>query len=152
MYGRLKIHTTRALTPILVFLIGLISGCSEHNSTTTTVITNINGYSFNNDRELERFTTLVIDSGKVVVSGDRSIAESLTDAEIIDGQGQTLLPGITDAHGHVSSLGYTLLQIDLRDTTSADQAAKEIAQYAEQKRFLNGIGGRGWNQVLWLEK
>ena len=79
MCGRVKIRTTRALTSILIFLIGLISGCSEHNSSTTTVIANINGYSFNNDRELERFTTLVIDSGKVVVTGDRSIAESLTE-------------------------------------------------------------------------
>lgn len=149
MCGRAKIRTTRALTSTLIFLISLISGCSEHNSSTTTVIANINGYSFNNDRELERFTTLVIDSGKVVVTGDWSIAESLQNAEIIDGQGQTLLPGITDAHGHVSSLGYTLLQIDLRDTTSADQAAKEIAKYAEQKPFLKWIRGRGWNQVLW---
>ena len=67
----------------------------------------------------------------------------------IDGKGLTLLPGITDAHGHVSSLGYTLLQIDLRGATSARQVSSLIAKYAKEKPFLNWIQGRGWNQVLW---
>jgi predicted amidohydrolase YtcJ len=45
-----------------------------------------------------------------------------------------------------------LLQIDLRDTTSATQAALAIADYAEKKPYLEWIRGRGWNQVLWPGK
>jgi predicted amidohydrolase YtcJ len=71
---------------------------------------------------------------------------------IIDGKGKTLIPGMIDAHGHLSSLGYTLLQIDLRNTTSATQAALAIADYAENKPYLEWIRGRGWNQVLWPGK
>jgi len=81
--------------------------------------------------------------------GDDRLVENFSDAIIIDGQGKTLIPGITDAHGHVSSLGYTLLQIDLRDTISARQAATQIADYAQKNPYLNWIRGRGWNQVLW---
>ena len=114
----------------------------------------MNGYSFDNTRELEKFTTLVIDSGKVMAIGDDRLVENFSDAIIIDGQGKTLIPGITDAHGHVSSLGYTLLQIDLRDTRSARQAATQIADYAQQKplsqvdqrpRLEPGVCGPGSN-------
>ena len=139
----------KLLALLAISLLVLTASCSDSNQSTTTVFTNVNGYSFDNTRELEKFTTLVIDSGKVMAIGDDRLVENFSDAIIIDGQGKTLIPGITDAHGHVSSLGYTLLQIDLRDTSSARQAAKQIADYAQKNPYLNWIRGRGWNQVLW---
>ena len=140
----------KKLLPLLaISLLVLTASCGDSNQSTTTVFINVNGYSFDNTRELEKFTTLVIDSGKVMAIGDDRLVENFSDAIIIDGQGKTLIPGITDAHGHVSSLGYTLLQIDLRDTSSARQAAKQIADYAQKNPYLNWIRGRGWNQVLW---
>ena len=139
----------KLLALLAISLLVLTTSCSDSNQSTTTVFTNVNGYSFDNTRELEKFTTLVIDSGKVMAIGDDRLVENFSDAIIIDGQGKTLIPGITDAHGHVSSLGYTLLQIDLRDTSSARQAATQIADYAQKNPYLNWIRGRGWNQVLW---
>ena len=139
----------KLLALLAISLLVVTASCSDSNQSTTTVFTNVNGYSFDNTRELEKFTTLVIDSGKVMAIGDDRLVENFSDAIIIDGQGKTLIPGITDAHGHVSSLGYTLLQIDLRDTSSARQAAKQIADYAQKNPYLNWIRGRGWNQVLW---
>ena len=139
----------KLLALLAISLLVVTASCSDSNQSTTTVFTNVNGYSFDNTRELEKFTTLVIDSGKVMAIGDDRLVENFSDAIIIDGQGKTLIPGITDAHGHVSSLGYTLLQIDLRDTSSARQAATQIADYALKNPYLNWIRGRGWNQVLW---
>ncbi len=144
-----KIIQKKLLALLAISLLVVTASCSDSNQSTITVFTNVNGYSFDNTRELEKFTTLVIDSGKVMAIGDDRLVENFSDAIIIDGQGKTLIPGITDAHGHVSSLGYTLLQIDLRDTSSARQAATQIADYAQKKPYLNWIRGRGWNQVLW---
>ena len=146
---RLKTLLKNVLVVLAIPLLLLIASCSERPQSGTTVLTNINGYSFDNARELEQFTTLVFDSGKVVAIGDDKLLQNFADATIIDGQGKTLIPGITDAHGHVSSLGYALLQIDLRDTNSARQAATQIAAYAKEKPYLKWIQGRGWNQVLW---
>ena len=122
----------KLLALLAISLLVLTASCSDSNQSTTTVFTNVNGYRFDNARELETFTTLVIDSGKVVAIGDDRLVENFSDSIILDGQGKTLIPGITDAHGHVSSLGYTLLQIDLRDTSSARQAATQIADYAQK--------------------
>ena len=144
-----NITAQRLLAVLVIPLILLTASCNDGIESTTTVFTNVNGYSFDNARELEQFTTLVVDLGKVVAIGDDRLVENFSEANIIDGQGKTLIPGITDAHGHVSSLGYTLLQIDLRDTSSARQAATQIADYAQKKPYLKWIQGRGWNQVLW---
>ena len=133
----------------LTFSALLVSACSNEKQSTTTIMANINGYSFDNNRQLQQFQTFVFDNGRVLATGDSTIEDNYPDANVIDGEGLTLLPGITDAHGHVSSLGYALLQIDLRGATSARQVSSLIAKYAKEKPFLNWIQGRGWNQVLW---
>jgi predicted amidohydrolase YtcJ len=133
----------------LIFSVFLVSACSSGKQSTTTIMANINGYSFDNNRQLQQFQTLVFDNGRVLATGGPTLEANYPEANVIDGKGLTLLPGITDAHGHVSSLGYTLLQIDLRGATSARQVSSLIAKYAKEKPFLNWIQGRGWNQVLW---
>mgnify|MGYP005695962655 CR=1 FL=1 len=139
-------------TIILIFSFGLLTGCNTQTESSIWALTNINGYTFNDSRELEKFDSMVIDAGKIVAIGRKSVLKKFPKAAIVDGQGKTIIPGITDAHGHVSSLGYTLLQIDLRESRSAQQAAREIARYAKQRPYLNWIKGRGWNQVLWPGK
>ncbi|MBD3669118.1 MAG: amidohydrolase, partial [Kangiella sp.] len=70
----------------------------------------------------------------------------------IDGKGATLLPGLTDAHGHVLGLGLNLMRVDLRGIDSLDQTLQTIEDYAKANSELRWIQGRGWNQVLWAKK
>jgi predicted amidohydrolase YtcJ len=133
-------------------LIGLLTGCSEPEQPNTLLIDNIQGYSFNNQRELFNFSAMAIRDGKVLATGDSEIAANYPRAEKFDGQGKTLIPGIIDAHGHVSSLGFTLLSIDVRGLASAQQAAEKVASYAAEQPQLQWIKGRGWNQVLWPDQ
>ena len=133
-------------------LIGLLTGCSEPEQPDTLLIDNIQGYSFNNQRELFNFSAMAIRDGKVLATGDSEIAANYPKAEKFDGQGKTLIPGIIDAHGHVSSLGFTLLSIDVRGLASARQAAEKVANYAAEQPQLQWIKGRGWNQVLWPDQ
>jgi len=95
---------------------------------------------------------MAIRDGKVLATGDSEIAANYPRAEKFDGQGKTLIPGIIDAHGHVSSLGFTLLSIDVRGLASAQQAAEKVASYAAEQPQLQWIKGRGWNQVLWPDQ
>jgi predicted amidohydrolase YtcJ len=133
-------------------LFGLLTGCSEPEQPDTLLIDNIQGYSFNNQRELFNFSAMAIRDGKVLATGDSEIAANYPKAEKFDGQGKTLIPGIIDAHGHVSSLGFTLLSIDVRGLASAQQAAEKVANYAAEQPQLQWIKGRGWNQVLWPDQ
>jgi predicted amidohydrolase YtcJ len=135
-----------------LLLVTCLAGCSEPLRPKQLIIENINGYTFDNDRQLQQFQTLVVEQGKVTAIGGPELALNYSHSEKIDGQGKTLLPGMTDAHGHVSSLGFSLLRIDLRGLKSAQKTAQVVAQYAAQKPALSWIQGRGWNQVLWVDK
>lgn len=143
---------------LLISAVSLIIGCTESSkapdtsaSTQVTLINNIQGYSFDNNRQLFEFDSMAIAAGKVLETGT-SIGANYPEANIIDGQGKTLIPGIIDAHGHVSSLGYTLQRIDVREAGSAAEAAAAVGNYAANNPYLNWVRGRGWNQVLWPDK
>jgi len=116
----------------------------------TTIISDVHGYTVNQDHEMREFSALQFTDGKVdrVFAGDEALPE---DPEIIriDGNGRTLLPGLVDAHGHVLSYGLSLLRVDLTGTQSEEEAVARIREFSDQNGNLEWIQGRGWNQVLW---
>ena len=115
----------------------------------TTLISNVNGYTLDSSRELQRFVALQFTDDRV----DRLYREGETLPTAvdrrIDGQGRTLIPGLIDAHGHVLSFGLSLLRVDLTGTGSEREAAERVAEFAADNTELEWIQGRGWNQVLW---
>jgi len=80
------------------------------------------------------------------MTGDVSITET------IDGEGLVMLPGLIDAHGHLLCLGANLLEVDLRESASAANAAESVAEYALANSTQPWITGRGWNQELWSDR
>ncbi len=50
--------------------------------------------------------------------------------KVVDGGGRTLLPGLIDAHGHVTELGRDALQLDLVGTTSVADLQQRLRDYA----------------------
>ena len=138
----------RILASALAATLGLASAALQ----ASTLIYNVNGYTMNDGERVE-FVGLEFDRGKVTLlhrSGD-SVAAS--DAENrIDGQGATLLPGLIDAHGHVTSHGRALSAVDLVDSPSEADSAARVKAFAEANPEREWIRGRGWNQVLWPDK
>jgi predicted amidohydrolase YtcJ len=112
-------------------------------------IGNVKGYTLNQAGELIRFSNMVFDGGKVVAIGAEELRQKYPNATFIDGQNKVLLPGLIDAHGHVMGLGEGLLQVDLRESKSALDAAKMVQSYSKSQQELEWVIGRGWNQVLW---
>lgn len=132
----------------LLFLLFMVfHACSPNEP--ATIIYNVNGYTLQGD-ELVSFSTLVIQNGKVVAVGDDLLKEDYS-GKLIDGEGNTLLPGLIDAHGHVMGLGYQELQVNLMGISSLEETLETIKEYAEANPELEWIQGRGWNQTLWEE-
>ncbi|CAI85699.1 amidohydrolase [Pseudoalteromonas translucida] len=116
----------------------------------TKVIYNANGYTPLYKGEVQQFSTLVIKNGKVVKLGGDTLKNSFPDAKLIDAHGNTLLPGLIDAHGHIIGLGNNLSQLDLRGALSIDEVTNKLKVFANNKQ--DWIIGRGWNQELWQKK
>jgi predicted amidohydrolase YtcJ len=125
---------------------------SQHATADVLVIHDVNGYT-PTAQGLEKFGGLVVRDGKV----ERRLARGesvpqIAGAQLVDGKGRTMLPGLVDAHGHVLSLGQARLQADLRGTASVDEAVERVRKFAAEHPDARWIVGHGWNQVLWKEK
>ncbi len=114
------------------------------------VIDNVNGMTMDSQGRVIHFNAIQIDrDGKVVKllqSGDKK-PEKLDWRS--DQKGRTLLPGFIDAHGHVMSLGFRALELDLSDTKTLDEAKAKIAAYVQANPDRKWIIGGGWNQEKW---
>ena len=114
-----------------------------------TAIYNVRGYT-SSDTGMRQFSTLIFaDDGKVIATGNADLLQKYENARRINGAGRTLLPGLIDAHAHVSSLGLLKSNLNLAGIPSVAAAVAEISRYAKVKPHARWILGRGWNQVIW---
>lgn len=115
----------------------------------TTLITNIKGYTING-KSIERFSAMAFTDDKIdkLYSSEEQLPTE-KNITVIDGKGKTLIPGLIDSHGHILSYGLSLLQADLVNTTSAQDAINKTLNYAKNNTELTWIQGHGWNQTQW---
>ena len=93
----------------------------------------------------------------VMVSGGRigwvgSTAEArrrFPRVERVELAGATVLPGIIDAHGHMVSLGQSLLRLNLKDVTGPEEAAERVRERARTAAPGEWIVGWGWDEGAW---
>ena len=71
-------------------------------------------------------------------------------AHVIDATGATILPGLTDAHGHLYGLGLSLDTVSLVETQSVDEIVARVRPRADGT--TTWILGRGWDQNDWAVK
>lgn len=69
--------------------------------------------------------------------------------QIVDLAGRTIVPGLTDAHGHFTNLGASLQRLDFRGIISYDTIVAMVKERAATARPGEWILGRAWDQNLW---
>lgn len=74
------------------------------------------------------------------------------ETEIVDLDGKTLVPGLTEGHAHIMGIGYNLLNVDLREATSYKEVVDMVAERAKTTPEGVWIVGRGWHQDKWVEQ
>jgi len=64
----------------------------------------------------------------------------------------TILPGLTDAHGHLYGLGLSLDVVNLVATQSFDEVVARVKERASRASAGEWVIGRGWDQNDWAVK
>jgi predicted amidohydrolase YtcJ len=94
----------------------------------------------------------------IAVRGDRILAIGSTDAirrhagpntETIDLQGQLVIPGFIEGHGHFMGVGRAEMQLKLMNTKSWDEIVQMVGEAAKTAKPGQWITGRGWHQEKW---
>jgi len=134
---------------IFVAIVATVALAAGTSARADTAIHNIAGYTSSDEGIVEFSVLLFDDAGRIIATGDNALLESHPDAQQVDGGGNTVLPGLIDAHAHVAGLGFLKTSLDLTGVPSVEEAVARIAAYAKEKPHIRWITGRGWNQVLW---
>jgi predicted amidohydrolase YtcJ len=116
------------------------------------LVYNIAGYTMNEGQRIS-FVALEFEGGVITrLYSDKLKAMASQAGERIDGKGATLLPGLIDAHGHVTGLGRGLRGVNLVDSTSEAEAVARVRAFIANNPGQEWVPGRGWNQVMWPGK
>ena len=95
---------------------------------------------------------VLVSAGKIAaVDSLASLRAAHPDARVVDYGDATLLPGLTDAHGHLYGLGLSLDTIPLY-AASVDEVVARVKERASRAAPGEWILGRGWDQNRWPGK
>lgn len=95
---------------------------------------------------------IALRDGEIIGTGSIAEMQSLTGPETLRIKypaGSMIVPGLIDAHAHLSSLGANLDELDLRELKSETEAANAVRKWADSRPGNGWILGRNWDQSLW---
>ena len=101
----------------------------------------------------QRDFAVYVEDGRVVDLGPAADMRSKhAGAQVVDVTGATVLPGLTDAHGHLYGLGLSLDTVSLAGTESIDEILRRMTDRAGRAAPGEWVLGRGWDQNHWAVK
>ena len=94
---------------------------------------------------------LAIRDGRLIAIGsDEAINRHVgPDTDVLDLDGQLVVPGFIDSHAHVLWVGDARLQLRLDETKTWDEVVELVAAAVARAQPGEWIRGRGWHQEKW---
>ncbi|HEY2029039.1 MAG TPA: amidohydrolase [Myxococcales bacterium] len=98
-----------------------------------------------------RAAALAVKDGRVAFVGSEREALALRGpaTRVVDARGNTVIPGMVDAHAHLLGLGLSLKAVKLAGTRSYDEVIRRVVERAKDTPKGAWIQGRGWDQNKW---
>jgi predicted amidohydrolase YtcJ len=108
------------------------------------------------DTSRPRAEAMAFDAGGAILAlgGRDELLAKYPGAARIDAGDATVVPGLIDAHGHMSGLGMTFLTADLVGTKDKAEILERLRKFADAQALPPGawLVGRGWDQNDWPQK
>jgi len=134
----------------LSLIVLFVFSCKNDKNEVDAIIINANVYTV--DANFNRTEAFAIKDGKFVATGrTKDIQQHYSATKVIDAKGQTIVPGLIDAHCHFYNLGLNFQTVDLVGTSSFDEVMKRVIDF-QNKKQPKFIIGRGWDQNDWQDK
>jgi predicted amidohydrolase YtcJ len=133
---------------IFILLLTLaIFSCAPDKIPADLLVKNATIYTVNENFETAK--AFVVKDGKILEIGKKPELElKYKIAKVYDAEGQTIVPGLIDAHAHLFGLGMGLQTVDLVDTKSYQEVLDKVVAF-QKKNNVSYIIGRGWDQNDW---
>jgi predicted amidohydrolase YtcJ len=115
------------------------------------IVTNARIYTVDDARPVAE--AMAVRDGRIAFVGSAREAMALRGpaTRVLDAHGETVIPGMTDAHAHLLELGFVLAQVQLAGTTSYEEIVRRVAERARTAAPGAWIRGQGWDQNRWAD-
>ncbi|MEE9372520.1 MAG: amidohydrolase [Saprospiraceae bacterium] len=116
------------------------------------IITNGKIYTVNEGQPWAE--AIAISNGKILAIGTtKEIKQYKTgNTKEIDAQGNFVMPGLIEGHGHYSGLGRSLMNLNFINSKNWDEIVAMVKEKVDESEPGDWIVGRGWHQEKWSEQ
>ncbi|MCA1557089.1 MAG: amidohydrolase [Acidobacteria bacterium] len=103
-----------------------------------------------NERE-PRAEAIAIRGDRIVFVGSNADAKRYEgrSTRVVDLEGKTVVPGMTDAHYHLLGVGQREVTLNLEGTTSLEDFLSRVRERVGQAERGAWVTGRGWIETFW---
>ncbi len=142
---------TKSLLLILTCSISTLCASTTFAQVADLVIQHANVWQCN--PQMGQAQAIAVKNGRVVAVGANKDIQSWIDDQrtiVVNANGQTITPGLTDSHLHFFGLGQSLQMLDLSDAKSWQEIVGQVEQASRSLPKGSWIEGRGWHQSKWI--
>jgi predicted amidohydrolase YtcJ len=110
-----------------------------------------NGNVYTANDKAPHAQAIAVKADRIVFVGSDSAAQKYVGANtrVIDLHGNTVLPGFTDSHQHLSGVGFREMTLNLEGTASLDDLLAKLKARVDQAKPGEWVTGRGWIETHW---
>lgn len=134
---------------LALFVAGALSCNQASLSVADSVVTN--AFVFTVNDALPQAEAVAIKEGRIIAVGSATEIEKYIGdkTEVIDAQGQFLMPGFIEGHGHIHGMGSSLVELNLMQVKNWEEVVALVADAVSRAKPGEWIIGRGWHQEKW---
>lgn len=110
-----------------------------------------NGNIYTANESMPRAQAVAVKGDRIVFVGSNEAVQKLVgkDTRVVDLHGNTVLPGITDAHHHLSGVGFREMTLNLEGITNLQDFLATVKARVDQAKPGEWVTGRGWIETHW---
>jgi len=110
----------------------------------------VGGHVVTMDERFPEIEAVAVGGGRFLAVGTTAqVRKAYPAAEVVDLGGRTVMPGIIEAHGHLLSLGKSLLELNVKGVGEPEEVVERVRKRVEKTPPGEWIVGWGWDEGAW---
>ena len=111
----------------------------------------VNGNVYTVNEKQPRAEAIAVKGDRIVFVGSNANAKRFQGAgtRVIDLHGETVVPGMTDAHYHFIGVGQREMNLNLEGITNLEDFLAKVKERVDRTKPEEWVTGRGWIETFW---
>jgi predicted amidohydrolase YtcJ len=111
----------------------------------------INGNVYTVNERQPRAEAIAAKAGKIIFVGSNKDAKAYQgkNTRVVDLKGNTVVPGMTDSHYHLTGVGAREITLNLEGISSLEEFLAKVKERVDRAKPGEWVTGRGWIETHW---